>query len=102
MATLTKTNKSPSDFEGQEPDYTEKLEFFDRGANKNKFWHVAVYGSYVVRHWGRHGAKGQTAVHLAYSKWDAREEADKLYWKKKDKGYIKDNTTVLDRLAREV
>lgn len=99
---LVKTNKKPSDFDGQEPDYDERLDFYDPKRNHNKFWHVRVFGRYIVRQWGRQGTNGQGAVHLAYSSWDAREEADKLYWQKKDKGYVKDTTTVLDHIARKV
>jgi predicted DNA-binding WGR domain protein len=102
MSDLTKVKKTLADFDGQEPSYHEKLEFYDPKQNHNKFWHIWVYDSYVVRHFGRHGTKGQTQVHRAYSAWDARQEADKLYWQKKDKGYVKDQTTVLDRLVREV
>jgi predicted DNA-binding WGR domain protein len=102
MSDLIKTNKTPADFEGQEPSYEEKLEFYDTRKNHNKFWHIRVYGQFVVRHWGRHGSKGQTSVHRAYSEWNARQEADKLYWKKKDKGYVKDQTTVLDHIARRI
>lgn len=102
MSELTKVSKSPSEFDGLEADYDERLDLFDRTANKNKFWHIRVYGQFVVRHWGRHGSKGQFAVHQAYSVWNAKEEADKLYWQKKDKGYVKDTTTVLDRMVREI
>lgn len=102
MSNLTKVSKTHADFDGQDSDYAEKLELHDPSNNNNKFWHVWVYGEFIVRHYGRHGTKGQTVVHRAYSTWDAKEEADKLYWKKKDKGYIKDETTILDRLAREV
>ena len=101
MSKLTKTTKTLSDFEGQEPDWEDKLELFNVESNKNKFWHIWTYSSYVVRHWGRHGSKGQTAVHRAYTQWEAKREAKRLYWQKRDKGYIPDNTTVLDRLARE-
>lgn len=102
MSKLTKVNKSHSEFEGETPDYHEKLELFDPSNNNNKFWHIWVYGRFIVRNYGRHGTNGQTVVHRAYSSWDARQEADKLYWQKKDKGYTKDETTILDRLAREV
>jgi len=102
MPNLTKSAKKHTEFEGQEASYSEKLELYDPSNNNNKFWHIWVYGEYVVRNYGRHGSRGQWTVHLAYSSWDARQEADKLYWKKKDKGYIADNTTILDRLAREV
>jgi len=100
MSDLTKTNKSPSDFDGEEPDFDERLDFY--GGSSNKFWHVRVYGRYVVRQWGRQGSKGQSSIHSAYSTWDARELASKLYWQKKDKGYVKDQTTVLDHIARKI
>ena len=99
MAALRKTNKSISDFEGQEPDYEAKLEFYDTSKNHNKYWHIQVYGYYVVRRWGRHGSKGQTSVHHGYG---SRYEAESLVQKKRDKGYTNDRTTILDRLAREV
>lgn len=99
---LTKTNKKPSEFDDQEADYSERLDFYAPGENKNKFWHIRVFGRYVVRQWGRQGSKGQSAVHVAYSKWDAQEEANKLYWQKKDKGYVEDKTTVLDHMARKL
>lgn len=102
MSELTKVSKSPSDFDGLKPDYDERLDFFDRTSNKNKFWHIKVFGEFVVRTYGRHGSKGQTVVHTAYDGYYAWQEADKLYWKKKDKGYVKDETTVLDRLVREI
>ena len=102
MSNLTKTNTDPSEFDGQEPDLEKKLDFFDRASNKNKFWHIRVYGKCIVRHWGRHGSKGQKAVHVAYSSYQAIDEAWKLYYTKEDKGYVKDETTILDRLVREV
>jgi len=105
MSKLIKINNpSLSKFEGQEPDYQERLDFFDREANKNKFWSIRVYGKYIVRHWGRHGSKGQTAVHQhrCGESWAAREQAYLLYRQKINKGYIKDETTVLDRIVREI
>ena len=99
---LTKSSKPHTDFEGMEPEYCEKLDLYDPRKNSNKFWHIWTYGNYVVRWRGKHGTKGQWYVHFAYSPWNAREEAGKLYWQKKDKGYVKDETTVLDRLVREV
>lgn len=102
MSELTKVAKSPSDFDGQEPDYDERLDFFDRASNKNKFWHIKVFGKFIVRNYGRHGSKGQTVVHSTYDGWIARQEAYRLYWQKKDKGYVKDETTVLDRMVREI
>jgi predicted DNA-binding WGR domain protein len=102
MSDLTKVTNNLSRFDGLEPSYDERLDFFDKTQNKNKFWHIRVFGEFIVRNYGRHGTNGQTVVHQAYSTWDAKEEADKLYWKKKDKGYVKDTTTILDRLVREV
>lgn len=99
---LDKINKSPSDFAGQEPDFDERLDYYDPKNNHNKFWHIQVYGRYVVRRWGRHGSKGQSSVHSAPSCYHARDEANKLYWQKRDKGYVKDQTTVLDHIARKL
>lgn len=100
MAGLSKTNKNPDDFAEQTPDYEVKLELFDRVENHNKFWHCAVYGTYVVRHWGRHGTKGQSSVHMAYSNYAAKEEARKLTSEKRGKGYEPEKS-LLDRFARE-
>jgi len=49
MSNLTKTSKKPSDFEDQEASYDERLEFYDTHKNHNKFWHVRVFGNYIVR-----------------------------------------------------
>lgn len=98
---LTKTNKKPSDFESETPDFEVKLELFDRASNHNKFWYIAVYGRFIVRQWGRHGTKGQSSVHHAWSNWDARSSADALISQKQEKGY-KPEANVLDRFAREV
>ena len=102
MSDLTKTSKKPGDFDGEEASYDERLDYYDPHNNNNKFWHIRVYGKYVVRQWGRQGSKGQSSVHVAYSTWDAKQQADKLYWQKKDKGYVKDQTTVLDHIARKI
>ena len=59
-------------------------------------------GKCIVRHWGRHGSKGQKVVHVAWTGYQAIDEAWKLYYTKQDKGYVKDETTILDRLVREV
>jgi len=99
MATLTKSNKSPSEFEGQVADYEERLEFY--GGGSNKYWHIFVYGRYVVRHYGRHGGRGQWTVHSAYSEWSAKDQAADLYWQKRNKGYTAE-ASVLDRFAREI
>ena len=47
---LVKDSKPISDFEGVEPDYDYRLELYDPRENHNKFWHIAVYGHFVVRH----------------------------------------------------
>lgn len=97
---LNKSIKKITEFDGQDPSYDERLDYYAPSNNNNKFWHIRVFGRYVVRQFGRHGTKGQVQVHEAYSSWDAREQADKLYWQKKDKGYTKNQTTVLDQLTR--
>ena len=106
MSKLIKINNpSLSEFEGQKPDYEKRLDFFDREANKNKFWRIRVYGKHIVRHWGRHGSKGQMTVHYSttyLSAWAAREEAYLLYRQKIKKGYIKDETTILDHIVRKI
>lgn len=99
---LSKTDKKPEDFEGQEPDYDVRLEMYDKRRNHNKFWHIRVFGRYVVREWGRHGSKGQASVHSAWNKWGAEEAAYDLVRQKRTKGYVKDTTTVLDHMAREI
>jgi len=102
MPKLTKTDKKPSEFDGMEPDYEKRLEVFDRKTNTNKFWRVWVYGEFVVRHWGRHGTKGQKAVHSAWNEWGAKTAAlflvDQRIWNKN----YKDEAGILDRFAREV
>jgi len=99
---LTKLDADPGEFDGQEPVLEKKLDFFDRASNKNKFWHIRVYGKCIVRHWGRHGSKGQKAVHVAWCNSSAIDQAWTLYYEKKGKGYVKDETTILDRVVREV
>lgn len=99
---LDKSDKDASFFADQEPDWEVKLEMYDPRKNHNKFWHIRVYGTYVVRHWGRHGSKGQTSVHYTWSRTAAKRAAQELAWAKEDKGYEPDNTTILDRMAREV
>lgn len=98
---MSKVNKTMADFDGQEPSYQAKLEFFDKTANHNKFWRVSVYGHVVVRHWGRHGTKGQQ---MAENKsWDreAISYARDLTSEKRSKGY-EDEKSVLDRFVREI
>ena len=105
MSLIKINNPSLSKFEGQEPDYEERLDFFDREANKNKFWRIQVYGKHIIRHWGRHGSKGQTTVHYSPhggTSWAAKEHAYLLYRQKINKGYIKDETTILDHMVREI
>lgn len=98
---LTKVTKDPADFENEDSEFEKRLEVFDKKANTNKFWRIWVYGRYVVRHWGRHGTKGQWAVHQALSPFQAREHAWDLYDKKYNKGYRKE-AELLDRIAREI
>jgi len=98
---LTKVNKDPAEFEGQEPEFEARLEIFDRKRNTNKFWRIWVYGQYVVRHHGRHGTKGLWNVHRAWNEWGSREAAQDLYYKKRNKGYEPEKS-VLDRIAREI
>lgn len=90
-----------ADFEGQEPSYSEKYEIFDPKKNANKFWHIYVFGAFIVRHHGRHGSKGLFTVHECYSDWSARSEAEDFAIKKHKKGY-RDEASFLDRFVREV
>lgn len=99
---LTKVKELPEDLVDAEPKFERKLEFYDPRKNHNKFWHIKVIDRYVVRHWGRHGSKGQRSVHRAWNSWGAEEAARDLVSQKRGKGYVDDNTTVLDRFAREV
>lgn len=96
------TDKTAADFEGLEPDYEAKLEFYDQRRNHNKFWHIAVYSEFVVRRWGRHGSKGQSSVHRAYNNWGAKSAAQDLSYAKRNKGYVEDKTTILDHIARKI
>ncbi len=90
-----------ADFEGQESTFTQAYEVWDPKKNANKFWRVYVFGNYVVRHHGRHGSKGLYTVHMAYSSWEARDEAGMIAQKKRDDGYEKE-VSFLDRFAREI
>lgn len=98
---LPKVRKDPSDFEDQKPDYEKRLEIFDRKSNTNKFWRIWVYGCFVVRHWGRHGTKGQWGVWWASSSYYATEVAVDLFISKNRKGY-RPEASVLDRIVREI
>jgi predicted DNA-binding WGR domain protein len=104
MGKLTKSSRKASDFldSEEEPDYHEKLDFYSPGENKNKFWHIWTYGRYVIRRYGRQGTNGQTVVHEDHNSYSARQEARDLYWSKMDKGYVKDQTTILDHIARKL
>lgn len=102
MYDLKKVSKTLADFEGLEPDYEQKLEFYDTKKNHNKFWHIWVYGNLVVRNYGRHGSKGQTVVHETWSKGAAKNAARDLMWSKEEKGYKPDTTTILDHIARKI
>lgn len=97
---LQASDKNHDEFSGEEPSLQAKLEIFDRAKNHNKFWHVAVYGVHVVRHWGRHGTKGQWSVHRVYGEWAAKAAAEDLIREKRRKGY-KPEVGVLDRFTRE-
>lgn len=99
---LIKSTKSPSDFAGMEPDFESRLELYDTGKNHNKFWHIWVYGCFVVRNYGRHGTKGQWTVHQTGDLFFSLAEAKRLLMQKYGKGYGKDTTTVLDHIARKV
>lgn len=99
---LTKTAKKPEDFEGEEPTHEARLEMYDKRKNHNKFWRIRVYGRYIVREWGRHGSKGQSSVHSAWNAWGAQEAFYDLKRQKRNKGYVEDQTTVLDHMAREI
>ena len=101
MTKLTKTDIDPSEFEDQEPSFETRLEIFDPKRNHNKFWHIFVYGNHVVRHWGRHGSKGQWSVHRAWNDWGARNAAEDLVDQKERKGY-RPEANILDRFAREL
>jgi predicted DNA-binding WGR domain protein len=96
-----KINKKMADFEGQEASVSADLEIHDPGENHNKFWRIRVYGSIVVRHWGRHGAKGQQMAEDHGSEWAAKSAARDLRDDKMSKGY-KTEVGVLDRFAREM
>lgn len=102
MIALTKVNKTPEDFDGQEPSYEARLEIYDRRKNHNKFWQIQVFGNFIVRRWGRHGTKGQSAVHSAWNSWGAEGAAQDLVMGKRSSGYTKDTTTALDHMAREI
>lgn len=97
----SRINKKLSDFEGQEPSVSFDLEYFDKSENVNKFWRIRVFGCVVVRHWGRHGTKGQQmAEHYGWER-EARSAARHLASEKQAKGYTAE-VSVLDRFAREV
>lgn len=103
MITLTKHDKSKAgEFDGQKPDYEARLDYYDPSNNNNKFWHIQVFGRFIVRNFGRHGTDGQTQVHSAWNEWGAESAAIELRAKKQKKGYVKDQTTVLDHIARKM
>ena len=100
---LTKVpNSKIAEFGGIEPDYEAKLDFHDPRKNSNKFWHIRVYGNHIVRHWGRHGSKGQQSCHRTWSEWGAKSAAQDLEDQKRNKGYKTDNTTALDLIVRKI
>lgn len=96
----TKINKKMSDFEGQEPSLSLDLEYYDKAENHNKFWRIRVYGPIVIRHWGRHGTKGQQMAENYTWDREARSAARDLANEKRSKGYTAE-ASVLDRFARE-
>lgn len=96
-----KVNKKMSDFEGQEASYSVDLEYHDPNENHNKFWRIRVYDRFVVRHWGRHGTKGQQMCEDRGWDREARSAARDLANKKRSEGY-KEEASVLDRFAREI
>jgi predicted DNA-binding WGR domain protein len=97
----TKVNKKLADFEGQDPAYKADLEYHDPSENHNKFWHVRVYGRFVVRHWGRHGTKGQQMCEDCGWDREAVSAARDMANKKRSEGYTEE-VSVLDRFAREI
>jgi len=101
MPDLVRDSRSPESFSDQEPSFEVRLEIFDKWKNHNKFWHLVVHDNFVVRHWGRHGSKGQWSVHRAWNSWGAKTAAEDLVQQKRRKGY-KPQANVLDRFAREI
>lgn len=97
---VKKLDRKMADFEGQEPSLTADLEIHDKSENHNKFWHIRVYGTIVVRHWGRHGTKGQQMAEDHYDTYSARLAARNLLNEKRAKGYTAE-ASVLDRFARD-
>lgn len=93
--------KTLADFEGQTSSFTRTYEVWDPKKNTNKFWRIYVFGSYVVRHHGRHGSKGLFTVHKGYANFEAESKAAGLANKKWSDGYRLE-VSFLDRFAREV
>lgn len=87
------------DFSSQEPSFNRNYEYYE--GTSNKFWRIYVFGSYVVRHHGRHGSKGLFTVHKGYANFEAESKAAGLANKKWSDGYRLE-VSFLDRFAREV
>jgi predicted DNA-binding WGR domain protein len=99
MGMRDKVDKRLSDFE-DEPTEKYFLEIFDKKINANKFWRLYIFGSFVLRHWGRHGSTGQQMTEYCYGEWYAYEYAQKLLEKKRKKGY-KEEADVMTRMVRD-
>ena len=102
---LGKAKKTLDDFSDLQPLLKHELEIHEPSEGHSKFWRCYVYvqGSdyFVVRHWGRNGAKGQQMVESFDSKYQALDAAGKVYGEKLRKGY-KAEASPLDKIVREV
>jgi predicted DNA-binding WGR domain protein len=103
---MSKTNKILADFAEIEPLRRSELEIYDPKANHNKFWRCYIYKpgdgyTYVVRHWGRNGTKGQQMAESFGWEHMGTETFRKLVDEKEDKGYRPEAST-LDKIVREV
>lgn len=88
-------------FEDQKPDQEIRLDKYDRTANNNnKFWYCQVFGTIVVRRWGRNGTKGGHKVEEAPTAYAAKNFAKTMESEKLDEGYRPD-PSLLEKLARE-
>lgn len=87
-------------FEDQKPDYEARLDYYDRAKNNNKFWHIQVFGTIVVRRYGRNGYRGQSLVEEAPSAFAAKNFAKDMEDEKRKSGYQTD-PSLLEKIARE-
>lgn len=87
-------------FEDQTPDLELRLDKYDRAENSNKFWYLKVFGTLIVRRWGRNGTRGQGQVHEAPSAYAAKNFAKTMEDEKKSDGYTND-PSLLEKIARE-